>query len=129
MIAELTIRTKNKEFEKKNEGAAKAWLNGGQPRQPATGESWLFVGQWQLMPQQQCPSWPPYYLASYVHEQKAHGLQWVWSIGLAMIGNKIMLLWCSCTMQNELKQHLPVFHQFQQIVYAYELFRCLDVEI
>ena len=91
MIAELTIRTKNKEFEKKNEGAAKVWFNGGQPWQPATGERWLFVGQWWLMPQRQCPSRPLYYLASYAHEQKVHGLQWVWSIGLAMIGNKMML--------------------------------------
>ena len=70
------------------------------------------------------------YQASCVHEHTARGLEWVLSMGVAMICQLEDAI-CDThghhqTIQRILKR---VFRRYRLIHYAYELLRCLEVEI
>ena len=70
------------------------------------------------------------YQASCVHERKAHGLEWVRSMGVATMCQPEDAI-CDIhgphqTVRRILKR---IFHRYQLIRYAYELLRCLEVEI
>ena len=70
------------------------------------------------------------YQASCAHEHKAYGLEWAQSMGMAMMCQPEDAI-CDThgphqTIRRVLKQ---VFHRHQLIRYAYELFRCLEIEI
>ena len=73
----------------------------------------------------QCMSDDPYQ-ATCVHEQKTRGLQWARSMGMVMMANNYIPF---VTVSNDSKHVWVNFSPLRLVHYAYNLLRCLDVEI